>query len=166
PTPNMAATLQPNCTTPADPIFGGSWSSDSNLVRLLGCAIQPTAQFRGVMQVFERGTMYWRGDTGEIWALASSGPAAGQYWYTAQGAEVMNEDIQPPAGLRVPVRGFGNVWRNVAGVRDALGFARIDEQELAMQSQRFDGGLLLLDSNAGVVFALMVDGTVYGPFPF
>jgi hypothetical protein len=108
--------------------------------------------------------MYWRGDTGEIWAITTSGPFAGRYWTVQQSADENNADILAPEGLRVPVRGFGGLWRSVPEVRDALGFARTDEQELAMQSQRFESGLLLLDSSAGLVFALIVDGTVYGPF--
>lgn len=164
PTPDRFATQVPTCTTSPDPAFGESWSADS-VPRRLGCPIQIAAPFRGVSQVFERGVMYWRGDTGEIWAIATSGPSAGQYWYLPQSGEAMNEDITPPGGLRVPVRGFGGVWRNQAGVRDALGFARTDEEEHAMQSQRFDGGLLFLDSSAALVFALIVDGTAFGPFP-
>ncbi|MBI5668122.1 MAG: hypothetical protein HZC41_08940 [Chloroflexi bacterium] len=165
PTPNRVATQLPTCQTLPDAVFGTGWSADPAVPGALGCPVQSVAQFRGVTQVFERGVMYWRGDTGEIWAIASSGPAAGRYWYVTQSAEVMNEDIQPPGGLRVPVRGFGGVWRNTPDVRDALGFARTDEQEVAMQSQRFDGGLLFLDGGAGLVFALVVDGSAYGPFP-
>lgn len=165
PTPNLIATQLPNCSTAPDAVFGADWNADAEVPRLLGCPIQIAAQFRGVTQVFERGVMYWRGDTGEIWAIATGNASKGRYWYVAQSAEAMNEDVQPPAGLRAPVRGFGGVWRNTPDVRDALGFARTDEQELAMQSQRFDGGLLFLDSSAGLVFALIVDGSAYGPFP-
>jgi hypothetical protein len=165
PTPNVITTQLPNCSTTPDAVFGTSWNADAEVPRLLGCPIQIVAQFRGVTQVFERGVMYWRGDTGEIWAIATGDPSKERYWYVAQSAEAMNEDIQAPTGLRAPVRGFGGVWRNTPDVRDALGFARTDEQELTMQSQRFDGGLLLLDSSSGLVFALIVDGTAYGPFP-
>lgn len=165
PTPDRVATQLPTCQTLPDTVFGSGWSADTAVTGALGCPVQDTAQFRGVTQVFERGVMYWRGDTGEIWAIASSGPAAGRFWHVPQAAEAMNEDIQPPGGLRVPVRGFGGVWRNTPDVRDALGFARTDEQELAMQSQRFDRGQLFLDGSAGLVFALIMDGSAYGPFP-
>lgn len=163
-TPDFPATRLPTCTIPPDAIFGVSWGQDAEVPFRLGCPIQITAQFRGTTQVFERGAMYWRGDTGEIWAIATSGPFAGRYWTVQQSADENNADILVPEGLRVPVRGFGGLWRSVPEVRDALGFARTDEQELAMQSQRFESGLLLLDSSAGLVFALIVDGTAYGPF--
>ncbi|NWG17246.1 MAG: hypothetical protein HXY41_11475 [Chloroflexi bacterium] len=161
---DFPATRLPTCTIPPDAVFGAGWGQDAEVPQRLGCPIQIVAQFRGTAQVFERGAMYWRGDTGEIWAIVTSGPSAGRYWTAQQSGEEANADILVPEGLRVPVRGFGWMWRSVPEVRDALGFARTDEQELAMQSQRFESGLLLLDSSSGLVFALIVDGTAYGPF--
>lgn len=163
PTVPAAQVLQ-NCLLQPDPIFGSSWTANADAASAMGCALQPVVQFRGVMQIFERGVMYWRGDTNEIWAIATSGASAGRYWYAANLPEGNNSDLTAPEGLKLPVRGFGMMWRSVQGVQDALGYARIDEQELAMQSQRFDGGLLHLDSAAGQVFVLLVDGRAFGPY--
>jgi hypothetical protein len=163
--PTVPVVVDPrNCLLLADPVYGNNWETNPTITSALGCALQPTVLFRGVVQVFERGVMYWRGDTNEIWAIATSGAAAGRFWYAANLPEANNEDIPAPEGLRVPVRGFGMMWRSVEGVRDSLGYARIDEQEIAMQSQRFEGGLLHLDSAAGQVFVLLVDGRAFGPY--
>ncbi|MCB9454091.1 MAG: hypothetical protein H6672_21880 [Anaerolineaceae bacterium] len=163
--PTVPGVVEPsNCLLQADPVYGSAWSTDPAVTSTLGCALQPTVPFRGVVQIFERGVMYWRGDTNEIWAIATSGPAAGRYWYAANLQEGNNDDLTAPEGLRLPVRGFGMMWRSVAGVRDSLGYARIDEQELSMQSQRFEGGLLHLDNAAGQVFVLLVDGRAFGPY--
>lgn len=164
--PDLAATRMPACAIPPDPVFGVNWNAEARVTAALGCPIQIAAQFRGVTQVFERGVMYWRGDTDEVWAIAISGPSAGRYWYVQAPGQTDNADTLAPPGLRVPVRGFGAVWRGVPQVRDALGFARTDEQDLGMQSQRYELGLLLLDALAGQVFALVVDGTAYGPYPY
>lgn len=163
--PTAPGVVEPNnCLLLADPVYGNGWEANPTVTSVLGCALQPTVPFRGVMQIFERGVMYWRGDTNEIWAIATSGVAAGRFWYAANLPEGSNEDLTAPEGLRVPVRGFGMMWRSVTGVRDSLGYARIDEQEISMQSQRFEGGLLHLDSAAGQVFVLLVDGRAFGPY--
>lgn len=164
--PDLAATRLPACDIPPDPVFGANWNADARVTAALGCPIQIAAQFRGVTQVFERGAMYWRGDTDEVWAIAISGPSAGRYWYVQAPGQADNTDTLAPPGLRVPVRGFGAVWRGVPAAREALGFARTGEQDLGMQSQRYELGLLLLDALAGQVFALVVDGTAYGPYPY
>ncbi len=167
PTPIETPTTQVTTTCPiqSDPVFGSTWSSNNpEVARQMGCAAQVVEPFRGVSQVFERGVMYWRGDTNEIWAIATTGVSSGHYWFVANAAEAPKDDLAAPEGLRVPVRGFGTVWRTTPGVREGLGYARLDEQPLSMSWQRFDGGLLLRDDVAGQVFVLLVNGASYGPY--
>jgi hypothetical protein len=106
--------------------------------------------------------MYWRGDTGEIWAIAPG--TSGRFWFVANAPPAEETPITAPEGLRVPTLGFGNVWRGVNGVREALGFARTDEQPASFTLQRFQGGTLLKDGSSGQVFALAGDGVAYGPY--
>jgi hypothetical protein len=159
-----AAIAAPGCAAQVEPSFGTQWNSSPEAVQRMGCAIQVAEPFRGVLQVFERGVMYWRGDTNEIWAVATTGPSAGHYWYVTDAPSAPDDNLTAPEGLRVPVRGFGSVWRTTGGVRDALGYARLDEQPASMQTQRFDGGTLFLDATSGQVFVLLVDGRVFGPY--
>jgi len=78
--------------------------------------------------------------------------------------------VDAPPGLRMPISGFGAVWKAVDGVRQALGFAITEELSVSLRLQRFEGGALLLDGSAGQTFALVGlpslngEGTVYGPF--
>jgi hypothetical protein len=163
-TPVPTVPVAPTCAFTPDTLFGASWATNVSAKISLGCPIQAAAEFRGALQVFERGVMYWRGDTDEIWAIATSGLSAGRYWYVQGAPQAATDGLTAPEGLRVPVRGFGTVWRTTPGVRDALGYARLDEQETAMNSQRFDGGLLFDDRSSGQVFILLVNGTAYGPY--
>jgi hypothetical protein len=152
------------CEILPNEVFGTTWLQSARTVNALGCPIQIMFGFSGNVQVFERGVMYWRSDSGEIWAIAPGGTSDGQYWYVAEPQEASTSGIIAPVGLRVPERGFGSVWLTVEGVRDALGFAQTDERRTQIAVQLFDSGSLFLDSESGTVFALLVDGTVFGPF--
>jgi hypothetical protein len=107
----------------------------------------PVIPSRVVIQPFERGVMLWvaadrsvyHTEAGEmrltdpkamIYVLAN-----GQSWRLipdnwSEGMAANDPAIVPPQGLFQPVRGFGLVWRTVAGVRDALGWARSAEAEI------------------------------------
>ncbi|MFQ3566224.1 MAG: hypothetical protein SNJ59_04435 [Aggregatilineales bacterium] len=154
----------PACPFAPDPVFGTTWASDPAIPRALGCAGEPVTPYIGSIQFFERGIMYWL-PTGEIFAIA---PAAGggRFWYVAQAPPEQTWTVPVPEGLRMPTMGFGAVWQAVPGVREALGFARGNEQAVSLSFQRFDGGSLLADTSAGQVFAFAgrSDGIVYGPF--
>jgi|FLYN01.1.fsa_nt_gi hypothetical protein len=151
-----------SCPVQSDPIFGENWSADPAVAQAMACPIEAATQFNGTVQLFERGVMYWRGDTGEIWAIAPG--TSGRFWYAPNAPPAEETPISPPEGLRVPTMGFGNVWRGVSGVREALGFARTDEQPASFTIQRFQGGTLLIDGSSGQVFALVGGGTAYGPY--
>jgi hypothetical protein len=151
-----------SCPVQADPIFGENWRTDPAVAQAMGCPTDAAIQFDGTFQLFERGVMYWRGDNGAIWAIAPG--TSGRFWFVANALPAEETPITAPEGLRVPTLGFGNVWRGVAGVRDALGFARTDEQPASFMLQPFQGGTLLIDGSSGQVFALVGDGVAYGPY--
>jgi hypothetical protein len=122
--------------------------------------------FTGVVQVFERGVMYYQ-QGGPIWAIETTNDGfPNRQWFITQALPPVEGDqgITPPEGLKVPVFGFGGVWFGVSGVRDTLGFARTDEQSSPLAYQRFEGGMLFFDANSGIVFILLSDGSAYGPF--
>lgn len=89
-----------------------------------------------VYQDFERGFMIYLGDRKVIWVFARSVPDdAGTpaatlnfgAWLGFQdkfkdGDPETDPAILPPANFQQPKRGFGKIWRENAGVRDALGW--------------------------------------------
>jgi hypothetical protein len=161
--PTLAA---PTCLIPADPVFGTAWAANRTVADALACAGEAVTSYVGTNQIFERGVMYFI-PSGEIWVIAPGGAAGGRYWYVPLAPPDQGWEMPPPEGLRMPTLGFGAVWKAIDGVRQALGFARTDEQAASISVQRFEGGALFLDSSAGQVFALVGEpggGTVYGPF--
>jgi hypothetical protein len=122
----------------------------------LGCPradLQPVVLAR---ESFEHGQMIWRKDLSVIYALRS-GPGPGGRWaeYPDMWREGLPESdpaLQPPAGLRQPVRGFGKVWREQLGgpagdpagdPAGAIGWATDAERGLDAFVQEWDNGLVL-----------------------
>jgi hypothetical protein len=153
------------CAIPVDPVFGASWTSNAEAVTGIRCPIEAAQAYIGTAQIFERGAMYFV-PSGAIWSIAISG-TGGPYWFVPQAPPDTPSEIPAPDGLRLPQLGFGAVWRGVAGVREALGFARTDETAASLTVQRFENGTLILDSSAGQVFVLVGpadSGTAFGPY--
>ncbi|MCD4687560.1 MAG: hypothetical protein K8S97_16655, partial [Anaerolineae bacterium] len=120
----------------------------------LGCPVNGGAGvYPMVTQPFERGAMFWRGDTRQIYTLATSG----QFWQVpdswAEGMPADDPAYGPPGGFLQPVRGFGLVWRSNGSIRDALGWATQPEAQYDGFWQDFERGSLFLGDN-GRVYAL------------
>ena len=142
-----------------------AWRSNSSVSQRMGCPIQGGFGFFGEVQVFETGVMYHYPELEAIWAIRSlQSGTSGTFDYLENPSDVSTIGIQPPSGLIVPGDIFGNIWITVEGLRGEMGFARTEAQEVPLGLQRFDNGTFLLDSIAGQVYALVVDGTVLGPF--
>jgi hypothetical protein len=154
----------PACLIPVDPVFGDRWRADSALETALGCPTEPPAAYIGTTQLFERGVMYYV-PTGEIYTIAFA-PTGGRFWYVPQAPPDQGWVVPAPDGLRVPLFGFGAVWKAVDGVRSSVGFARLEEAAVSLTVQRFDRGALIRDVSSGQVIALIGsgDGEAYGPF--
>jgi hypothetical protein len=147
-------------TIPVDPKLGTAWTADALAVQRMGCPIEYMVEFKGSLQIFERGVMYWR-PTGEVWAVA---PGLERYWYAPVAPPPPPVVEAAPNGLKVPSQGFGGVWSSIEGVKDAIGYAQTDEQQASLATQRFTGGTLLLDASSGQVFVFYADSTLAGPF--
>jgi hypothetical protein len=161
-------TLSPlaSCLTPVDDRFGTHWMQAGEPFQTMGCPASYAVPFDGIVQVFERGAMYFTPD-GAIWAIGVSPTGPGHWWFFGSAPPGEVRDVVPPPGLKVPSLGFGAVWASVPGVRDALGFARTDEQGVTFTVQDFQGGTLLLDNGAGQVFILLgtaAEGDAHGPY--
>lgn len=156
------------CVLSADPAFGEVWQRDPSVARQMGCAIQERFGFDGKVQVFERGVMYLRSSTNEVWAVSPGRISGGRYWYTNQipvaGGGIGLGLPAPQEGQRVPADTFGAVWGTNPPIQQAIGYAITPEQTADLNIQRFDGGTLFLDVTVGQVFVLLVNGDAYGPF--
>lgn len=153
------------CVNTVDPAFGTTWTSNTEALNALGCAGEPATSYIGTQQSFERGVMYWI-PSGEIWSIAVASGQGGRFWYVAQAPGDEGWTVPAPEGLRMPLQGFGAVWKAVDGVRQALGFARADEIAASLAIQRFDNGALVRDETAGQTFVLVGRdaGIAYGPY--
>lgn len=164
--PGLPTERPSRCQVEVDPRFGSAWRSDPAVNQAMACPIEPATNFNGVVQVFERGVMYYQ-TNGPIWAIETTNDGfPNRHWTITQSLPPVEgtPPVTAPEGLKIPVFGFGSVWFGVSGVRDTLGFARTDEQQVALVFQRFEGGTLFLDAGGELVFALLVNGTAYGPF--
>lgn len=155
----------PGCAFPVDPVFGTSWTSNAPAVSDLGCAGEPASRYIGTQQIFEHGVMYWI-PSGEIWTISPSGGIDGRFWYVETAPPLQEWTVPVPAGLLMPEQGFGAVWKAVDGVRQTLGFARVNEQSASLAIQRFDGGALIRDETAAQTYVLAGrdSGIAYGPY--
>jgi serine/threonine-protein kinase len=64
----------------------------------------------------------------------------------------------PPDGLIEPIRGFGKVWHEQAGVRDTLGWATNGEQGAEATLLAFETGQLLALPQTNEIIAVGNDG--------
>lgn len=152
------------CMIQPDTAFGQGWRSNPNVTRSLGCPIQERFGFAGDVQVFERGVMYRRSETSEVWAVRPGSLEAGEYWYISQPPIVTVTGLVAPPGLRVPENVFGAIWMSDSNISNGLGFAVTPEQVADLNIQRYEGGTLFLDVTVGQVFALLVNGDAFGPY--
>mgnify|MGYP001045174571 FL=1 len=128
----------------------------------LGCASAYFADAYVAYQPFERGAMFWIERLGSrygnaIGILHTNPDGTMQWnvvndtWYEGQpesGGET------PPPGLYEPIRGFGKVWREVDGVRQALGWATAPEQGDGAEYYRFTKGALLRVRSSDTVYLI------------
>ena len=160
----LAPTVAPaECTTAIDPAYATIWATDSLISQRMGCPIQLAIGFTGEVQVFTNGVMYQRDDTGELWVMLPDN-RRGLYLYFETQPDVSTAGITPPQGFIVPSGDFGSVWMSQDGLRDEIGFAQTPPLNINMGHQRFSGGTFFLDNTSGQIFALVADGTLYGPF--
>lgn len=143
-----------------------TWTTNPTVASRMGCPIQAGFGFFGEVQVFETGLMYFYPEINAVWAIRPfSDDVVGIFDYLENPTDSSTIGISSPAaGLIVPGGIFGDMWINVDGLREEMGFARTESQEIALGLQRFENGTFLLDSPAGQVYALVTDGTVLGPF--
>jgi len=151
------------CSIPIDSPYVTAWGTNSIVNRRLGCPIQVGFGFFGEAQLFDTGVMYHRPETGEIWAVLAD-PGRSEFFYLENPGEASTTGIEVPLGQQLPRGIFASMWLGVQNLRNRMGFPQTEVQEVAMGLQRFENGTFLLDATSEQLYALIVDGTVYGPF--
>jgi hypothetical protein len=127
------------------------------------CPLYDPSETWAAEQPFENGRMVWleevRGETfvtqRQILVFYNDGKYE-QYQDTwMEGQAESDPLIVPPSGLYQPVRGFGKLWRETAGVRDKLGWATVPELGFdSSWQQRFR------ESLPSVAYVRIFDGRV------
>jgi uncharacterized protein with LGFP repeats len=128
------------------------WQLDPDVQRALDCPISnhpritPTAwEVTTAFQPFERGVMIWSDHIGwyaqpVIYVIyADSTYRRHDDTYDAATDPVSGGET-PPNGMLEPMLGFGKLWREVPGVREALGWATANERPGEGRFQLFEGG--------------------------
>ncbi|MCB0046841.1 MAG: hypothetical protein KDD92_15560 [Caldilineaceae bacterium] len=154
PTPTPLPTFVPQPMTGEPPAglyapaarFANLWRADEDHQQAVGWGREAEeTSVSVVVQPFEHGLMIWREDSSQIYALWEG--ADGQHWRVvddtfAEGEPELDPALSPPGGLLQPERGFGKVWRQDPGLRDALGWALVRESPDQAFIQPFERGLM------------------------
>jgi len=151
-----APAVMPTCTTPPSGGFAAVYNSDPALASQMGCPLG-VVSFASASQTYQMGEMLWMaGPPQAIYALFSTGRFQ-RY------DDTFNAAVDPatggetaPAGLIVPMRGFGKVWRTFAEVH-ALGWAMTDELGGQSTAQIFERGQMVYFPQRGMIFVLITD---------
>lgn len=151
------------CAISIDTPYAQAWAENSVVSRRMGCPIQAGFGFFGTVQIFENGVMYRRPENNTIWAILPQAQQ-GDYFVLEDPPELSTVGILPDAGFQLPTGAFADMWLAVEGLRGAIGFAQTASDDVAMGLQRYENGTFLFDATSEQVYALIVDGTVHGPF--
>jgi uncharacterized protein YraI len=116
----------------------------------LHCPVDTMKEVWTAVQPFERGVMFWREDQRMIYVIANDHTwrKIADNWIEGMPQESC-ADVAP-AGLVKPVRGFGYVWCNAAGIKDLVGWATEDEHGFTTQFQTFEGGEMVRAENTSI----------------
>ena len=157
------------CCRCPEGVFGAIWQADSVIRDRLGSiwAASPHHSLEAfeidtAYQPFERGAMVWArvaimGASPLVLALYPDGSfqAFGDTFDAA--TDPVKGDEAPPSGLYEPMLGFGKVWREQPGVRQALGWATAEETAGKGRHQMFERGHMIWLSQRQETFVFTGD---------
>lgn len=157
-TPTATATTTPTCAFGIAE-FGLPRRTPQPPARF-GCPIEEGTMDNSARQPFERGTMYWRDKEKRIYVLFTdkNWTSFDDTWDTSQPADSC-PDINVPAGMTKPTRGFGKVWCKQTNVRTKIGAAMGTEYTpIVTGVQRFVNGRIFVVKQAEQIYALYEEG--------
>jgi hypothetical protein len=175
PTPSDALTqtltVQPAprlCCHCPEGVFGAIWEADGAVREQLGSIWSasphhPLVAFETdiAYQSFEHGAMVWAG-------IGVYGDPRVHVFYPDGTFQAFQDTFdaakdptgggeQPPTGFYEPVLGFGKVWREQPGVRDAVGWATSEETYGKGRDQMFEHGIMMWIGQRQETYVLMGD---------
>jgi hypothetical protein len=160
--PTATATpTRPASPTAPVPTVVGSFArvyEDPAVRSRLGLALQNERTTEALTQPFERGAMEWVADGRQIYVFYAETHTWARFADTWNPDEVSIPGDPPPAGLFLPSRSFGKLWRENPTVRERLGWATALEQSFTGRFQRFERGLMLRSPVTGSIYILYEDG--------
>lgn len=159
PSPTAAAggSVAPTCSIHPVRGFGLVYNTHPDVAARLGCASATEIGAGSTRQTFEHGLMIRRDDVRQIFVIKGDGTWA-VFPDTYQDGEALADVGPAPAGRLVPAHGFGKLWREQAGLRQALGWATGPEQGVSGAYEDFAAGRMLWTSDR-TIYALYSDGT-------
>jgi hypothetical protein len=149
------------------------WQSNPDLQAELGCPtsyhprITPTAwEVTTSYQPFERGEMIWSDRIGwyhqpVVYVLYADSTYQRFDDTFDPAVDPISGGEMPPNGLVEPILGFGKVWREMPGVRDALGWATAGETPGVGRFQMFCGGNMVWISQTNQTYVFFIGGIVH-----
>lgn len=160
PTPITFGTNPTNCTILPSGGFATALQADSSLNNQLGCPTNSVVTYSSAVQTFERGVMVWMNESGGVIYVFNNNGTFQRYPDTfVAGQDPDSGGETPPTGLIEPVRGFGKVWRTMAGVRDGVGWGITPEAGDTATIQDFTNGRLIYLPTRGNILALTYSGS-------
>jgi len=161
-----------SCVTGMDPAFGDyAWQTYGLAMYLTGCPTVARRHIPLAEQWFERGLMIWTGQTfnTRIYSIRTTPLPVIWAGYADRWApwEPESANLTPPPGLLEPKRGFGKVWREEPGVREALGWATTPERGDVGIVQTYTGGAAIYMPGINTVYLLGPNGQTwaFGRYP-
>lgn len=164
--PPTATTVAPTATLPLPfPVSGGIgqlYGQNTELRASLGQPLGAAARISSAYQLFQHGLMFWRGDTQTIYVLFYNQPnwvAFADRWTEGMAP---GGGPAPEAGVYLPQRGFGKIWREQPSLQQRLGYAlAADQVSGELLAQPFDHGLIVSGNVGGAptIYVLYQPGT-------
>lgn len=151
--PTATATLD---TIPVSGAFGDVYWGNQAVQDRLGPPLGSAYASDANELDFQRGTMFLRFDTNEIYVLERSG--AWSRW-TNTSANPPEVEVGPEDGLWTPGGALGELWLAVPSIGESLGFALEESyHEFTSEIQIFERGTMLL-SHTGQIYVIYDDLT-------
>lgn len=150
------------CTSAPQGGFGTIYVSNPELAAQIGCPLGTGGAIpvNSAYQTYERGLMVWVssvGATGQpgIFAIFNDGTFQRFNDTWRDGIDPVSVGLTPPGGRIEPIRGFGKVWRETAGMSEALGWATSEEIGGSGNVLSFERGEMIYVPQNGQTYILV-----------